>query len=406
MKGVFLWVVAVFVVLPGRAELSEEPGLGELLRFGAEHSFELRAAFEEWQGIRERIAQVRALPDPEISYGYFVERMDTRQSLSVSQMFPWPGKRGLRGSAAERAAEAAGAEVDRVRLELFEGIRSAYAEGLFLARARERVLENRELLARVERAAARQYEAGRGSYADTVRLGIELARMEEEIVSLEEAAGPVLRGLEALVGAERGRIARLGEGAEESAGREIPERVLLEERLLAGNPELRVAEAEVRRLEEEKRLARKAGLPDLMVGVEWMDSVGMEDETMAMVGISLPVWREKIRAGVREAERMGRGARLRREGLERELLAELEGAWVSVREAGRKIELYDEELIPRAREAVAGIQGSYLSGETGFADLIGVQRTLLDLQLERERLVADLARGWARVERMTNGEGG
>src|SRR5690625_4217090 len=92
-------------------EISEESNLEELLQFAAKNSFELEAAFEDWRAALERVPQARSLPDPELTYGYFVRRMETRQLVSVSQMFPWFGKLKLGEGIAEKEAAAAAAEI-------------------------------------------------------------------------------------------------------------------------------------------------------------------------------------------------------------------------------------------------------------------------------------------------------
>jgi cobalt-zinc-cadmium efflux system outer membrane protein len=61
-----------------------------------------------------------------VDFGYRVE---------VSQKFPYPGKRQLRGQNALHEADAAGAEVDDTRLQLVEAARSALADYFLVGQA-------------------------------------------------------------------------------------------------------------------------------------------------------------------------------------------------------------------------------------------------------------------------------
>jgi cobalt-zinc-cadmium efflux system outer membrane protein len=82
------------VARPG-PERPQLPGhsLGELRLHAARHNPGLRAAFERWKADLERIPQARSLPDPRFTYGYFIERVETRvgpqrHRFSLQQMLP------------------------------------------------------------------------------------------------------------------------------------------------------------------------------------------------------------------------------------------------------------------------------------------------------------------------------
>jgi outer membrane protein TolC len=53
------------------------------------------------------------------------------------------------------------------------------------------------------------------------------------------------------------------------------------------------------------------------------------------------------------------------------------------REASRNLNVLDEQLLPKTRQALDLIRAGYLSGRSDFLDVIDAERQLLNLQLER-----------------------
>lgn len=111
-------------------ELPPGAGLPELIAFAEARNPGLAAARHRWQAAEARVPQADALPDPQLGLGLVFDQVDADseymgERYSVSQAFPWFGKRGLR---ADVAASAAGAEAQR-----FEALRLALSEGVTAA---------------------------------------------------------------------------------------------------------------------------------------------------------------------------------------------------------------------------------------------------------------------------------
>src|SRR4030095_692767 len=73
----------------------------------------LEAARATWQAALARYPQEVSLPDPGFGYGvrprsFSSDEVNPAQDFELSQAFPFPGKRGLRGEAALASADAAG----------------------------------------------------------------------------------------------------------------------------------------------------------------------------------------------------------------------------------------------------------------------------------------------------------
>lgn len=146
-------------------ELDEDATLTDFLAYGALANPGLEAAYNRWAAALQRVPQARALPDPRLSFGYFIQEVETRvgpqrAKVGVSQMFPWRGKRVLRGEVALHRAEAAHARYEAARLALFHRIRRAYWEYWYLSRAVDITEENLSLVTQIEGVARAKYAAG------------------------------------------------------------------------------------------------------------------------------------------------------------------------------------------------------------------------------------------------------
>ncbi len=388
-------------------EIPSDATLDDLLRYAAEHSPRLRAAFEAWRAAVERTPQARALPDPQLSYGYFVERsvermgMMGRQRISITQMLPGFGKRGLRADMAERGGEVAEERLEAARLAVFSRVKSAYAEYAYVQEAIEVLREVRELVRQFEAVAMARYRAGEVGSADVLRVEMEGERIGDQLRTMQARRAPAAAALNAALGRPDGAplpTPRLPElpVLDEAAEKEF-------ERWLAANPELRAGEREIARAEIGIELARRQSWPDFMVGADVLERRGEDTEGMLMVGISLPIWRNNYAAARREALANRNAAVARRESLERDLESDLRMALFRVRDAERKIRLYRQSLQPLARQSYDSLAGAYRAAESDFVDLIEAQRTLLDVELSGRRAVADHVQRLAELERLTGG---
>ena len=117
-----------------------------------------------------------------------------------------------------------------------------------------------------------------------------------------------------------------------------------------------------------------------------------------MGSINLPIWWDKLAAGVREGRYRQWAAALARRQRANELAAELKLVLYRFRDAERKVSLYRNTLTPKAVEAVRTSASAFRAGTASFTDLIDAQRVLLAFELAAERGSADRAQRLAELE--------
>jgi outer membrane protein TolC len=386
------------------ADANAPQTLREYLLSAARHNAGLQAAFEEWKAALEQIPQAQALPDPKFTYAYFLEQVETRQQVGLVQMFPWFGTLAARTDAAAAAANAAQSRYKAKKLQLFAEVKQAFYEYVYLAAALASTKENLELMRHFEEVARTKYLTATGTHPDIIRAQIEIAKLENDLITLERSREPVVARLNAAL--NRPAQASLPWPRQEPAALGPVDRQSLLAALQQHNPELRTLSFDIERLGQEVSLAQKKFYPDIGVGLQWMEMAmrGEDDDLMVGVELNLPLWRRSYKAGELQARALARRARHERKQTENTLAARLERAVYEFDNSGRQVDLYTQVLVPRARELIGASEAAYMAGTVDFLSLIDAQRTLLRFRLERERAVADRQQELAELEMLVGAD--
>ena len=148
------------------------------------------------------------------------------------------------------------------------------------------------------------------------------------------------------------------------------------------------------------------GLSYIETGLSSMPGIkdNGKDPLMTMFTVNLPIWRDKYHAAVQEAEIQRKSAVLSRENRGNTLVSDLKTALYNYRDAGRKKELYRDNLIPKAVQALNVTQTAFESGKKDFLSLIDTQRTLLEFELSYERALVNRETYRAEVEMLIGKE--
>ena len=335
------------------------------------------------------------------------QRLGQQARVGVSQAFPWPGILSDREDAAAMAARAAWRQFEAARLEVTERVVETLHEVAYLDGAIRITAENLELLSSFEEVVRARYRVGAGSHPELIRVQVELGQLEDRLAQLRAMRPTYVADLNAALNRATdvpvspfarlpGRVASVdGPGLAEIARRSNPVLLALDERI------------EEQRIRSE--VARKEGLPDFTVGLDYIvtdEAIGSaiaesgDDPVLLTFGLSLPIWGGRIQAGRREARARGRSARSRLADQTRSLEAALQKALFDRRDAERKVALYGRTLIPKAEEAQRALSAAYQTGEGDFLSLLDIERTLLNYRLEVETAKVASARAAARIQRL------
>lgn len=382
---------------------------GDVARAAREHRAEVAAARARAAAAAQRPAVVSALEDPVLTPAidhYPFEMMEEELpggrydwSISVEQSFPLSGIRGHRRRSAEADASRLDAAAQRAALDVEREALEAFFM-LLEARSMRRVLDQQLALARqVIDATRARYAAAGGTQADALRAEVELARLAAQ----RAGADAGVRSAEAMLNVALGRepLAPLPELQADARTDAPPAPQEVIRQALASRPELRSGAAEVRRAQAERDVMDSMYLPMAMVRAGRASTMAEGPGAMLMLGISVPIWRDRLDAGVAEAEAMQEMARADLQAMRRMVEGEAAAAREDVVAAQAARHALREEIAPRAQAAFASALASYASGQAPLATALDSAQALWAIQAEAVMADTRLGIAWARLQRMT-----
>ena len=89
---------------------------------------------------------------------------------------------------------------------------------------------------------------------------------------------------------------------------------------------------------------------------------------------------------------------------ENSLIVDLKMELYNFRDAERKIDLYRDTLVPKAKQSFTVIQKAFTAGKTDFLDVVDAERTLLEFELSYQRARANRAQRLAKLEELIGQE--
>jgi outer membrane protein TolC len=178
----------------------------------------------------------------------------------------------------------------------------------------------------------------------------------------------------------------------------------------AMNPDLQRWALQIQRDLQKQRLADLQRYPDLQLGTQYGFMTAEDalspvadglDNLSFSVGLTLPVWKNKIDSGVREAraDRTASSQSLQAEELT--IDGNIEAILASIDALEQQRTRFSESILPRAEQAVEIGLSEYRVGKTTFVQMITNYRDRLEVQLEIIRLEAALAKRFAQLQRLS-----
>lgn len=353
----------------------------------------LRAAFHRWQAALEQLPQARSLMDPTLSGTLFLDQVDTRYQIALTQELPAWGTLRLQTKQAGAYALAAMYAFEAERFELYEHVTQAFHEYQFLGETIRINEQTLQFLTELETSIEARYQSGAAAYSDWIRIRIERERLEDQLETLRDQRRPQSEQLAALLQIDIHESLPWTEtvASPPMAQTNLEDLLPLLDYL---NPELSAMDARLEAAGHGEALARRQGWPRPMIGAEWMTMSGMdgnrnETDVGLILGLNLPIWRGRIRAQRRAAVAEQDAIRQERNDLYNRLRAEISMMLVKLQDADRRIARLRDSLLPQAEQALTAVRQGYADGRVEFMGLIDAHRTLLDLQLMLARAIAD-----------------
>jgi len=402
-----VWLASLCLLAPAIAQQDLPLTLVEAEALALEAEPGQAALMATADAFAEQAVAAGQLPDPTLrvglanfplqSGGFTTEGM-TQGQLGVRQAFP-PGKTRSLSTQQFRSMSAEMREsADGRRRDVLTSVRKAWLNAWYWDRAHSVVTESRPYFADLVTVARSLYSVGKKNRQDVLRAELELSRLDERLIGIEQERARARAALSQWVGDESQRA--IAPQLPPWTG--VPDDRFLSEQL-SKHPALQAAGARIDAREAAVRLAEERYKPgwalDLGYGYRdgfLPDGSPRSDFVSLSVTVDLPFFR-KNRQDRRFAAALSerRAAVESREELLRRLESQLETELARWRELDRRLDLYEQRILVLADDQASAALDAYRSDAGDFADVMRGVIDRLNAQLDVVRLQSERAQSYA-----------
>lgn len=377
--------------------------LQELLKLLEAYNPGLAGAKAKREAAQAALVTARAYPNPEFevgggsSTGIGAGALNgPNEALYLSQPLDLPFVREAR----RKVAEAGISSAEEANRYVWLSLRAQASQAFYEIQRRQAELgiaeDNERLLTQIRDRVALKVEVGEAARYEQVKAEAELLNAvklrESALVRVEDAKS----ALRALYGNALPLPFEV-EGELPSPDATLPSLDFLREEVLAAQPALKQARAEVVRARSKLGLEQDLRFPQptLKAGVE--RDPGLEQWRVGL-SVPLPLWNQRqgpigeARAELNQAEALASQQELT-------IVRELENAYNRHRIAQRQVETFEGGLLKSAESALKVAESAYRLGERGILDYLDAQRTYrsvrndyLNARFDRQAALIDLER--------------
>ena len=382
MKIIVNIIILVFLGI----SLSQAQTLEDYYKIAAENNPGLQAKYREFEAALQRVPQVSTLPDPSFSFGYFISPVETRVGpqrarFSLTQMFPWFGTLRAQGDAAALMAEAKYQSFLDARNKLYFQVAAAYYPLYELNQWKQIEQENIDILQSYKTISNSKFKNGTGTMVDVLRVDIMLKDATTNLSILDQKEKPLITTFNKLLDRSENDPVVVSDSL-------LAESLMDDFRkdsLLTNNPVLNALDLRIKASEAQEQAAIKQGLPKLGVGLDYVmvgERTDMElpdngkDVLMPMVSVSIPIFRSKYKAAVKEAQLMQESFSLQKDEYANSLTSGYEMAWFEIQQQQELLQLYDQQ-IQESEQALNLLFTAYGNSGKEFEEVLRMQQQLL-----------------------------
>ncbi|MCG3117839.1 MAG: TolC family protein [Candidatus Manganitrophus sp. SA1] len=409
----FAFLIGVFWIPIASSAAEETPvlvlNLEEVLREAAERNPEILEAENRKRAAAERIPQATAWDDPQVG----VTQWSIPSNFSIgdadetwytlSQTFPFFGKRTLRGNVAELDGKITAEDARSVRLKVIREVKQAYYALFFAHQALDIHHRQVELAQTFSRITQEKVVVGEAGQQDLLRAQVELLKLLNAVSTLEQEREAAEARLNTLL--NRSTNSPLGVPQAVTIPTFEPKLETLQQEAEQVRPENRMQALAIRRGGEEVKSAKRDLFPDVMAEVAYWDDHDGPNRWMASIKINIPwINKKKYEAHIRENEAERQRAEAALQGAINQTALRVKELLVRFESSRRLARLYESGILPLAEQQLSAATIGYQSKKNDFLTLIDAQKNLRDLELTYFGALVDTNKSLAELEEMVGRE--
>jgi outer membrane protein TolC len=438
--------------------------LEDYLKIAAENNPALKSRFYSYQAALEKVPQAGALPDPQLSFGIFLEPMERYMGnqtaeVSVMQMFPWFGTLAAAEEEMTAMAKARYEEFNEAKSMLFYEVKAAYYAIYLLQKEISITKESLRILNSIEEIALSRLKSGttgntgnqqgnqemrrdqssgttsdmggmemqrqspqrssagtqsmssmnqmsgsNSSMVDVLRIQIEVNELNNNLHTLHTSLHHLLTQFNTLLNRKPDEYVNIPDTI---SAVKLPVPVSeLHDSIKLNNPMLRMLQREEEAYLAQQKMNKRMGLPMIGIGLQYSvfqsrpgTMMEAKNMLMPMVSVSLPIWRGKYNASVRESGLLHDAAAEQRISTGNQVIANYQDAVMDYRDAERRDQFFRQQS-SLAQQVADILTVQYTTAGSDFEEILRMQQQLLDYRLRSLDAVVDMNIAAAILERL------
>jgi cobalt-zinc-cadmium efflux system outer membrane protein len=384
---------------------NREP-LAALLAEAQKNNPDLQAAEHAWRAAAHVKDEVTPLTNPQFTlqvfgvgkpFAGFNSSDFAYIGIGASQELPYPGKRRLKGEAADAAANEQQTHIGVLAVSIAEQIKIAYFRLAFLQQTLTLLEASRTTLTQIIDGQLVRYAAGRGSQTEPLEAQLERTKLVREITMHHQEVAQTEADLKHLLHRRQDSPDIVADELRPTAlhysSRELLDFVRTQ------NPEIRMNGSSVAKQNAQLKSVERESKPDFSIGFMY-ERTGLDFPAYYMLtfGVSLPR-RSRVRAEVAEAGESLAAAKDRLDAALQQQLSETQKQYTTEVSTAELLAEYRDGLIPQADAVFRAGVAAYPSNQqtvasvlTSFNEGLELKRGYYQTLLDHEIAIAHLQR--------------
>ena len=394
------------------ARLAEPITLELLVALGYEWNPGLKSIREKIRAVLEQYPQATYLENVLRQYNAFTKQLDTKVGPThhkemLAMKFPFPGTLTLKGQIVTEDVRIAQKEFEIALRDLVTEIRLAYYDYLFILETTRIKEENQKLLEQMITIAQTKFRVGQGKYSNVIMAQVELSKLANAIITLEQQRETVVARLNTLL--DTSADLPLGVPIPIEARRVIPTLAELYKLAVEERQEIQKQKLAISKMGLVVEMAKQMTYPDPTLGASYFENrsiaelkqtekMPMTFSTRRTLKPANTAWFAYRSAYIREMDVKIEAMARQIEKLESDIRFVVKKHHFAMETANRSIRLYRQTLLPQAQQALDAANTAYQAAQIDFLSFLDAQRTLLNLRVEEQRALRDYRQHLAQLE--------
>lgn len=370
-----------------------------------ENNSQIQSANNNWQAEVERIGVVGKLPNPQLSFGYFLKNVETavgpqEYKIGILQRLPWFGKLSTARKIQVLQAQNNQKMIQKALETLYLEIQTTLYNVYFVEQQKRINTENLALLKQWQNILEIKYQSTVKSYADVIKIQQEIFKLEEVNSSLDKQKEKLRIQLESLTESDiiPDELSPLEVSSEvaEFSGDSI------RKNLHQSNTDLQMIAIQKNIAELMQFRAKQDYIPNAGVGLDYIitgdkyAATGAKvkdsgkDPLVLMFSLELPLQFGKIKKNIKASEYRVSSVQQMQQEKQKNILAKFDQLSLDLEDLKSNFEVYDKKIIPTTKQSLELRTNELKTGKSDIYKLIENQRDLLKYQLKRVKILTDI----------------